>query len=70
MLFCQFYKSKDTVFVYNFSFMPFLKQSLIYARNTWFKFVFGSFFEQNHLLNLIILGVYEKRWPKWARISK
>ena len=30
----------------------------------------GSFFEQDHLLNLIILGVYAKRWPKCARISK
>ena len=33
-------------------------------------FVFGSFFEQDHLLNLLILGVYAKRWPKCARISK
>ena len=31
--------------------------------------MFGSFFEQDHLLNLIILGVYVKRWPKCARIS-
>ena len=26
-----------------------------------FNFVFGSFFEQDHLLNLFILGVYAKR---------
>ena len=35
-----------------------------------FNFVFGSFFEQDHLLNLFILRVYAKRWPKCARISK
>ena len=35
-----------------------------------FKFVFGSFFEQDHLLNLFILSVNAKRWPKCARISK
>ena len=28
------------------------------------------FFEKNHLLNWIILGVYSKIWPKYARISK
>ena len=33
-----------------------------------FNFVFGSFFEQDHLLNLFISGVYAKRWPKCARI--
>ena len=37
--------------------------------NIWFKFVFGSLFEQDHLLNLLISGVYAKRWPKCARIS-
>ena len=30
----------------------------------------GLFFEKNHLLNWIILGVYSKIWPKYARISK
>ena len=33
----------------------------------------AHFFEQDHLLNLInliILGVYVKRWPKCACISK
>ena len=29
-----------------------------------FKFLFSSFFEQNHLLNSFILGVYVQRWPK------
>ena len=28
--------------------------------------MFGTFFEQDRLLNLIILGVYVKRWPKCA----
>ena len=34
------------------------------------NFVFGSFFEQDHLFNWSILGVYAKRLPKCARISK
>ena len=29
--------------------------------------MFGSFFEQDHLLNLTILGVYAERWPKCAQ---
>ena len=51
-------------------FMAFLAQKLIYTINIWFNFVFGSFFEQDHLLNLFILRVYAKRSPKWAHISK
>ena len=50
--------------------MAFLAQKLIYAINVWFNFVLGSFFKQDHLLKLIMLGVYRKRWPKCARISK
>ena len=50
-------------------FMAFLAQKLIYTINIWFNFVFGSFFQQDHLLNLFISGVYAKRWPKCARIS-
>ena len=38
-------------------FMGFLAQKLIHAINIWFNFVFGSFFEQDHLLNLIALGI-------------
>ena len=38
--------------------MAFLAQKLFYKINIWFGFVSGSFFEQDHLLNLIILGVY------------
>ena len=38
--------------------------------NTINNFVPGSFFEQDHLLNLIILRLYVKEWPKCARISK
>ena len=49
--------------------MVFLAQKLIYTINIWFKFVLGSFFEQNHLLNIFISGGYAKRWPKCARIS-
>ena len=30
----------------------------------------AHFFGQDYLLNLIILGVYAKRWPKCARISR
>ena len=50
-------------------FMAFLAQKLIYTTNIWFNFVCGSFFQQDHLLNLFISGVYAKRWPKCARIS-
>ena len=50
-------------------FMAFLAQKLIYTINIWFNFVFGSFFEQDHLLNLFISGVYAKRWPNCTRIS-
>ena len=50
--------------------MVFLMQKLIYLISIWFNFVFGSFFEQDHLLNLIILGVYVKIWPTCARILK
>ena len=46
--------------------MTYLAQKLIYTINIWFNFVFGTFFEQDRLLNLIILGVYVKRWPKYA----
>ena len=50
--------------------MAFLSQKLIYTINIWFNFVPGSCFRKDHLLNLIILGVYAKGWPKCARISK
>ena len=81
MLFSEFLRSKDqkyyknwtkeTVFVYiiGIIFMAFLAQKLIFTINIWFNFVVGSFFEQDHLLNLFILGVSAKRWPKYARIS-
>ena len=42
-------------------FMAFLAQKLIYTISTWFKFLFGSLFKQDYLLNLFILGVYAKR---------
>ena len=32
--------------------------------------MFGSVFEQDHLLNLCILAFYAQRWPKCACISK
>ena len=38
-------------------FIASLAQKLIYPINIWFNFVFGSFFEQDGLLHLIILGV-------------
>ena len=41
--------------------MEFLAQKLIYTIIMLFNFVFGLLFEQDHLLNLIILGVYAKR---------
>ena len=42
-------------------FMAFLAQKLIYTINIWFDFVFGSFFEKDHLINLFISGVSAKR---------
>ena len=42
-------------------FMAFLWQKLIYTINIRFNFVFSSFSEQDHLLNLFISGVYAKR---------
>ena len=50
-------------------FMIFLAKKLIYTTNIWFNFVFGSFYEQEHLLNIYTFGVYAKRWPKCVRIS-
>ena len=41
-------------------FMAFLAQKLIYIINIWFNFVFGSFSEQDHLLNILISGVMWK----------
>ena len=38
-------------------FMAFLAQKLIHTISIYFNFVFGSFFEEDHLVNLIILGV-------------
>ena len=52
------------------SFMVLLAQKLIYTINIWFNFAPGLFLEQDHPLNLIILGVYFKRLPKCARILK
>ena len=50
------------MFTFLFSFfMAFLSQKLIYTINIWSNFVFGSFFEQDYLLNLVILGVYAKK---------
>ena len=42
-------------------FLTFLAKKLIYTTNIEFKFVFGSFYEQEHLLNIFILGVCAKR---------
>ena len=50
--------------------MAFLAQKLIYKTNISFTFVPGAFFEQDHLLNLIIFRAFAKRWPKCAGISK
>ena len=30
----------------------------------------AHFLKQDHLLNLIVLGGYANRWPKYARFSK
>ena len=41
--------------------MVFLAQKLIYTVNIQFNFALGLFFEHDHLLNLIIVGVYAKQ---------
>ena len=41
-----------------------------YKFTQWCNSVFSSISEQDHPLNLIILGVYVKRWLKCANISK
>ena len=68
MLFSELQKSKHKnitkiehtrLFLFTFLvsfFMEFLAQKLICTINIWFNFVPGSFFEQDHLSNLIILG--------------
>ena len=48
--------------------MAFLAQKLTYTINIRLDFVFGPIFEQDHLLNLIILGAFGKRQPKCALI--
>ena len=49
-------------------FMAFLTQKLIYTTNIWFKFVFGSFCEQDHLLNLRKndLNVHIFQYKNWC----
>ena len=70
MLFSQFlwskdqdsYKSltKETIFVYilGFIFYGVSREKTVYTINIWFKFVL--FFEQDHLINLIILEFMRK----------
>ena len=50
--------------------MAFLAQKLMYTINTYLTLRLAHFFEQDHLLNLSIFGIYAKRLPKYARISK
>ena len=57
------------LFLFTFSISFFMVKTDWHNKYT-FNFVVGSFFEQDHLLNLFNLGVYAKRWPKCARISK
>ena len=82
MLFFEFYRSKDqkyhksytkeTVFVYILGFIFYgVSCAKTDLHNKYIvNFKFGWFFEQDHLLNLFILGVYAKRLPKCALISK
>ena len=70
----KYYKiwTKETAFVYILGFIFYgVSRAKTDLHNKYiFNFVFGWFFEQDHLLNLFILGVYAKRWPKCGRISK
>ena len=45
-------------------------QKLIDTINIWFYFVSGLFFEQDDLLNIIILEIYAKKWFTCSHISK
>ena len=85
MLFSKFWRSKDqkcyknltkeTVFV---CILGFIFHGVSHAKTDSHKnfytvrlsFVFSSISEQDHLLHVIILGVYGKRRLKCARISK
>ena len=66
----QKWNKKDCLFLhfwFNFSWRS--------SRKNWFYTInicsnLTHFFEQDYLLNLVIVGVYEKRWPKCPRISK
>ena len=62
MLFSHFQRSIDEKYFKNW------RNDTVYLLHPWFhiwfNFVFGSFFEQDHLLNLNISGVYEKIRPK------
>ena len=79
MLFFEFYRSKDqkyyknwtkeTVFVYILGFIFYGVSRAKTDLHNKYMIVFGSFFEQDYLLNLFISGVYAKRWAKWAHIS-
>ena len=56
-------QKKLSLFTFMVSFfMVLLVQKFIYTTNIWFNFVFVAFYEKYHLLNLIILRVYVKRW--------
>ena len=50
--------------------MAFLAQKLNRTINIWFTLCLAPFFRKDHLLNVIILGVYAKRWLKCTRISR
>ena len=70
----KYYKNwtKETAFVYilGFNFYGVSHAKTDLHNKYIFNFKFGWFFEQDHLWNVFILGVYGKRWPKCARISK
>ena len=50
-------------------FVAFLAQKLICTVNIYLILCLTHFFEQDHLLNLLIFGVYAQRWPKCAHIQ-
>ena len=54
---------KETVFVYILDFIFYgVSRAKTDLQNKYiFNFLFGSFFEQDHLLNLFNLGVYAKK---------
>ena len=61
-------KSTGFVCILDLIFYGVPREKTVYTMNIWFNLT--HFFEQDHLLNLVLSGVYAERWPKCERILK